>query len=345
LSLVALTCSDCTKRRGAMIVRHPEWDYKEYRRVAVLPFQASQREGVAAAQQTEAYLVDLLAGSGAFEVLPRSDLKNVLTEQDLSRLADVADPNTALPEGQLQIAQAVIVGKITECELKQDRSERRIPVYRRDQHGRIILGRNGLPIVVGENVVTEFRNVARLGGTVRVIETATGRVLMSHSVPALEKDTARGGGPPKDSPEELAGALARELATEFYRYVAPQQIPIKLSSDCLVIASGYFEGKYEELKKVPTTLQNILLVARNLPKAADRNQFKLAIAPADGREYLFEHEFTWSPSQGKRGEAVEVPVSKLLENGGKTFVAKLFAAGDEQPILEKEFSLQAPKED
>ena len=344
LVLVLLVCSgSCTKRRNANIVHYPDWQYQDYQRIAVLPFQTTNPQAREAARQAELHLLDQLTNNGSFHVASRSDLAAIMNEQDLSRLAGVADPATALPEGMVQVAQALVVGTISECDLKREHAERRMPRYARDRRGLIIRGPNGLPVVTGEDVAVEYRNFARLGGNVRVIDSVTGRVLLSHTVPALEKDDRQWNNPPRATPEELAVDVARELATEFCRHIAPQSVEVKLSGDCLIVAAEYYEGKYDELSKVPTNLPEILLVARDLPKPCDRNQFRLAISPKDGREYLVEHEFTWSPSMGHRGEAVSVPVSKLTAAGGDQFVAKLFSVGSEQPILQREFSLTKPK--
>jgi len=343
LLLALVSIVGCSRRQKAPIVHHPDWQYQDYHRVAVLPFKATRPDAVEAARQAEFMLVDLLTGNGAFTVLTRSDLADIMTEQDLSRLADVADPATALPEGMLQVAQAVVLGTITDFDLKREQIERRRPRYAHDRQGRLVRDRSGRPVVVGEDVFVEYRHVARLGGNVRVVDAATGRVLMSHTVPPVEKDDARWNSPPKVSPEELAVDVAKEIATDFYRKIAPQRVEVKLGGDCLVVATEYYEGRYEEQDKLPVTLEEFLLVARKLPRECDRNDFRLAISPKDGREYLVEHEFTWSPSKGARGEAVRVPMATLKESGYEKFTAKLFAAGNEQPILERDFRLVLPK--
>lgn len=345
LGLAGLLLPGCSKRREANIIQHPQWEYQDYRRVAVLPFQVSTHTAGEAARQAEFYLVDLLAGSGSFEVATRSDLGAIMTEQDLSRLAGVADPATALPEEMLQIAQALIIGTITDYDLKQERIERRMPRYARDRKGRIIRHRNGQPVVTGEDVYLEYRHIARVGGNVRVIDAASGRVLLSHSVPAIEKDDFQRGAPPRATPEELAVDVAMEIAMEFYRKIAPQQIAADIDSDCLLVAAEYYEGKYDKLKKIPVTLDEILLVATDLPRECDRNTFRLAISPKDERGYLVEHEFVWSPSLGRRGEVVRVPIALLAESGYEKFTAKLFAVGNEEPVADRDFELVQPEEE
>ena len=346
LVLVALLVTGgCSKRKRANIVRYPDWEYQNYRRLAVLPFTATTREAGEAARQAEFYLVDLLTNGGSFEVATRGDFAAIMTEQDLSRLAGVADPATALPEGMVQVAQAVVIGTITECDMRRERQERRKPRYARDRKGRVARDRRGRPIVVGEDVYVQYRHVARVGGNVRVVDAATNRVLVSRTVPALEKDASNWNSPPRETPEELAEDLAREVATEFYRQIAPQRVAVSLDSDCLIVATGYFEGSYEDEDKIETNVPELLLVVRDLPRSCDRNNFRVTISVRDDYEYLVEHEFTWSPSIGRRGEVVTVPVATLAQTGAEKFVAKLFSQGDEHPVLERKFELVEPESD
>ncbi len=85
-------------------------------------------------------LRDELSATHAFQVQDRSLLKDVLTEQDLSRLADVADPSTIIPAGKIQAARAIIVPSITVYDLKATRQFER-PIYLRDRYGRLVLTR------------------------------------------------------------------------------------------------------------------------------------------------------------------------------------------------------------
>jgi hypothetical protein len=339
IAVLLVASGGCEKRRSAVIVQHPQWEYQEYDRLAVLPFVVEADSGAAArnvAVQAESYLVDLLADNRTFTVSTRSDFQHVLSEQDLSRLGGVADPSTALPEGMIQVAQAIIVGRITEFDLKRDQRERTIPVIRLD--------RRGIPRKVGEKRIVEHIHTARLGGNVRVIDAATNRLLMSHSLPAIENEAVEANRPPEMTPEDLAMILSRELATEFFRKLAPQRVEIKLDEDCLVVAAAYFEGEYDELDKVPPDLPEILLVARELPPECNRNDFRLAISPKDEMRYVVTHEFTWGRHVGPRGVVVRVPLTELQATGAREFTAKLFSIGNERPMLEQDFELEGREE-
>jgi hypothetical protein len=318
--------------KSVYITRYPNWSWRSYERIAVVPYHYPKREkGAAEAARQATYLLeDLFAANGNFTVLERGALKDVLTEQDLSRLADVADPSTILPPGKVQIAQAIVVGKITEFDVKRERDEQRVPVLVRDRRGR--------RVKIREQVVEVFRHAATVGGGVRVIDTATGKVLAVHRVPPITFDEAQRGSPPRIEPEELAIAAAKELAVDCYKHIAPISTKVRLKSDSLIVALDYYDGEYDKTKKVPTELDDFLLVVRNLPRECDRNPFRVAIAPEEGRN-LWEQEFVWSSNNPVRGVSWEVPVELLKSSGAEEFVAKLYSGFGEEPILDRDFKL------
>ncbi len=341
--LLVVALAGCNGGGGSTyITQFPKWDFQSYDRVAVLPMQVDDGRAREAAEMATYMLVDQLAANGAFTVISRADLMDVLTEQDLSRLAEVADPRTALPEGKILGAQALVIGKIQQFDLDRERKEIRIPRYARDRKGRIIRDRRGRPRVVREDVIPIFYHRAAVGGTVRVIDAATGELLLSHSVPPIEVEDKQAGSPPRATPEELALRAAEEMAVDAYKHIAPIKAKVKLKSKMLAIALDYYEGRYETTKKVPTTIEKFLLVLRDLPRSCDRNAFRVTIAEEEGRQYLFEQELVWSGN--RRNVAFDVPVSTLTATGGERFVAKLFAAGNPEPILDRDFKLVPPEE-
>lgn len=344
LALVACGCDGGGK--STYITQFPDWDWKVYERVAVVPYHYPQERGGArpAAQQATYMLEDLLAANGNFTVLERGALQDVLTEQDLSQLADIADPSTVLPPGKVQIAQAIVVGKITDFDLKAERFERRRKVYAKDSKGRIRRDRRGRPIVVREEVIPIFRHEGTVGGSVRVIDAATGKIVFAHKVPPITRDDAQQGSPPRATPEELAIEAAKELAVDCYTHIAPIKTKVKLKSESLIVALDYYDGEYDKTKKVPTELDGFLLVIRKLPGQCDRNPFRVAIAPEEGRN-IWEEQFVWSSSNPVRGQSWEVPVELLKSAGSEKFVAKLYSASSEEPLLEREFKLEPPEAD
>ncbi len=339
--LVALA-GGCHRGGATFVTQHPDWDFDRYPRLAVLPGRATSPQGVPGAAVLTDRLTSLLTQNGAFRVLSRAELKQVFAEQDLSRLADAVDEGTALPEGKLEIAQALVAAKITDYKLIADRSEQVVPVYARDRRGRMLLDRAGRPIIAGEEHVWTYRHGAEVEGSVRVIDAATGRILFSHTARIAPKARTSRNRPPKQSPEDLANAAVGELATEFYKLIAPTQLKVKLKSDMLIVATDYFDGEYTRPKRLSPELADFLVVARDLPEDCERNQFRVAIAAADGRANVFEQDFVWSGSAGPEGAAFRVPMEMLTKAGGADFVAKLYSGRNPEPILRREFSLGTP---
>ena len=332
--------------KSTFITQYPQWDWEQYERIAVVPFHCHQGKPGAneAARQATFMLEDLLAANGNFNVLERDVLKDVLTEQDLSQLADVADPSTILPPGKVQIAQAIVVGKITQFDTDAQRQEKRRPVYAKDRKGRIRRDRSGRPIVVREEIIQIFRHEGTVSGSVRVIDAATGKVLFAYKARPITRDDAQRGSPPRATPEELAIEAAKELAVDCYNRVAPIKTEVKLSSSSLIVALDYYDGEYDKTKKISTELDNFLLVVRKLPRQCDRNPFRVAIAPEDGRN-IFEEEFVWSSNNPVRGMSWEIPVELLKSSGAEKFVAKLYGGTGEEPLLDRDFKPEPPEKD
>ncbi|TWT44847.1 Curli production assembly/transport component CsgG [Phycisphaerae bacterium RAS1] len=331
-------------KRRAEVTQFPAWDFQEYPRILVVPIKAADKNARAAAERATGVLVDQLAASGAFEVLSAAERAAILKEQDLSRLEDVADADTAIPAGKIKTAQALVVGQITTWQTDVQQQQQQVPRYARARNGRIVRdARTHQPVVTGYDVYVSVRHVARVAGSLQVIDTATGKVLLSHSVAPIELEDHGRGGPPSQSPQDLALQATLEMATEFAKRVAPQRIAVKLSGKNLFVATEYYEGRYEDTKKLPASLSNFLLVVSNLPRECDRNDFRVEITAVDGRETLFQEQFTWSHSWGVRGRACEVPISVLEASGATAFSAKLYSAGDDAPILKTEFRLEVPK--
>jgi len=347
LLLPALFACGCgSSSKSTYITRYPVWDWESYDRIAVIPFAYPESEPHASepARHATFTLDDMLAANGNFTVLERAALSDVVAEQDLSQLADIADPSTLLPPGKVKIAQALVVGKLASCDTKAERVEKRVPVFAVDRKGRIRHDRYGRAIVAREKVVQYFQHQGTVAGSVRVIDAATGKVLFAHTVPAITHEDSERGRPPDMTPEQLAIEAARELALDCYTHLAPVQIKVKLKSDMLICALDYYDGAYDKTKKISTELDEFMLVVRELPKACERNPFRVAIAPEEGRN-IWEEEFTWTAANPVRGVTFNVPVEMLASAGAEKFVAKLYSGNGEQPVLKREFKLVPPDED
>jgi hypothetical protein len=334
LALIGFVGCGGGSSRASYVTQHPQWGYEHYERLAVLPGRASSPEAVGVAGLLADRLTTYLTQNKTFTVLSRAELRDVFAEQDLSRLADAVDEGTALPEDKLKIAQALVVTKITDYKLIADRSQQTIPRFAVDRRGR--------PIVVGQDVVWVYRHGAEVEGSVRVIDAATGKILLSHSARIAPRPRTSYNSPPGKTPEDMADLAVQELSVEFFKAVAPTRTKVKLKGDMLIVATDYFDGRYATPKKLPRDVPEFLLVVRNLPETCERNSFRVALAEADGRENLFEQEFTWSGSLGPEGASFRVPLETLTKTGAEKFIAKVYSDKDPQPILTREFALEAP---
>lgn len=349
-ALALLTgCGGSGGKGVAMITRDPGWPYSNYERIAVVPFQVlaplARKPGVAEAAAQATFLVEeQLTGNGAFRVLARDALKDVLTEQDLSRLADVADPATVIPAGRIQAAQAIVMGILNVYELEQTMQMQQRPIYARDPRGRILFDAAGRPVVARVEQIPVYRHAARVGGSLRVYDTATAAVLKTVMIQPVEREAVNRGSPPAASAADLARECAVALATGLYEGVAPIQKEVKLDSDMLVVATNYLDGEYNEVRKVPSSREKILVAVRGLPKEAEFNSFRVVVATKEG-DVLFEENFVWSGVNPVRGMQYEVPVRTLTATAGVDFVAKLYSGLDEEPILTQSISIEYPKEE
>ncbi len=323
----------CSGHAGtAYIVHRPDWDYASYERVAVLPGRSEADGGADHAARLADRLTSLLADNGQFTVLSRGELADVFREQDLSRVADAIDEGTALPEGQIEVAQVLVSVCLTDYTLIQEKRRKQRPKIRFDRRGR--------PVSIGEETVTEFVHGAEVEGTLRVVDAASGRILLSHTERIAPRPHTRDKRPPDESPEELAEIAVRELGLEFYHKIAPTRVEVEFNEDSLIVATGYFDGRYHEEDRLPPGLDEVLLAVVDLPSECDRNAFRVAIAPEEVPRNIFESEaFVWSRGLGAEGERFSVPIDVLHDAAVPTFVAKLYSVGNPEPVIERPFEL------
>jgi len=327
-----------------MVTYRPDWEYERYERIAVLPGRATTPHAAHDAEVLADRLTTLLTQGHQFSVLSRAEMQQVFAEQDLSKLADAIDEGTAVPEGKISVAQALVAVRITDYKLIADREQQTMPRYAVDRRGNRLLDRSGRPIIAGEETFYIYRSGAEVEGTVRVIDAATGKILVSHSARVAPRPRISRNAPSGVTPEQMAGEAVRELAVEFFKAIAPTQVRVKFKSDMLLVATDYYDGHYRDAKKVPRTMSEFILAVRNLPEECDRNKFRVVVAEPEGRKDLFEQEFVWSGSSGPEGLSYKIPLDTLTATGAEKFVAKLYSAGNPEPLLQRSFSLETVKE-
>jgi curli biogenesis system outer membrane secretion channel CsgG/Flp pilus assembly protein TadD len=108
-------------------------------------------------------LVTALHGNGNFIVLERMDMKGLAAEQALSR-SRMARPGEALPEGQMDVAEIMVYGAVTEFE----------PEVR---GGGLNIGMGNIPLTLGIQSKS-----AHMAIDMRVVDVASGRILATGRV-------------------------------------------------------------------------------------------------------------------------------------------------------------------
>jgi hypothetical protein len=339
LLLGALLAGCGGSSRATWIVRQPDWEFERYERLAVLPASVRDPNATLAAEQLTDVLTNLLAQNGQFTVVTRHELADIMREQDLSNLADVVDPSTAIPSGGIKGAQVLVSTTLAEFDVIDRVEEKLIRVPRVDRRGRMV--------GFDEVSVLEYQRGVVLAGGARVIDAETGVVLFAHTTPPIKVERARRGSPPRERVDDLVALAVHDMAQEIYMRVAPVRVRAKFKSDMLEVATDYYDGRYDTTRRLPVSASSFLVVVRELPSECDRNDFRVTITEKDGRVDLWgggdEGRFTWSASAGSRGVSFSVPMARLTATGGREFVAKLYSVGDDEPAIVREFELDVPK--
>lgn len=339
ICLISTGCAAGAAGQGVTVVTvRPPWDYATHAQLVILPphldpsLPADRVEAArAAAERLAGELAQRLEAGGVFKLSSTDALRGVLSAAEIASLTRQPDAPGAMPAGQVAGVQALVVLQLNDCELMQSRQATQHPVYARDMNGRLMLDRRRQPIIEGQRPAEEYRHAARVGAKLRVLDVKTGAVLLRLDVPPVLMEKERDEAPPEQTPRDLAFAAASQLAEEFSRQMTPQRITVRLKPAMLTLASGYFDGRYEELESIPRGLEHFLVVVRDLPRGCDYNRFRLVIRSGQG-ETLAEQDFIWTGG-APAGVTMDVPVSKLADAGGTKLQAELLSLGDDHPML------------
>jgi curli biogenesis system outer membrane secretion channel CsgG len=115
-------------------------------------------------------LLTALHGSGRFVVVERMDVKGLAAEQALSR-SRMARPGDSVPEGQMDVADVMVYGAVTEFE----------PEVR---GGGLSIGMPNVPLTLGMQAKS-----AHMAIDIRLVDVATGRVLATGRVAGAAQST------------------------------------------------------------------------------------------------------------------------------------------------------------
>ncbi len=108
-------------------------------------------------------LVTTLHNSGRYVVVERMDLQGLAAEQALSR-SRMARPGAAVPEGQMDVAEVMIYGAVTEFESDE-------------RGGGVQFGIGKLPLNIGRQTKT-----AHMAIDMRLVDVATGRLITAQRI-------------------------------------------------------------------------------------------------------------------------------------------------------------------
>jgi len=115
-------------------------------------------------------LLTALHGSGRFVVVERMDIKGLAAEQALSR-SRMARPGESIPEGQMEVADVLVYGAVTEFE----------PEVR---GGGLSIGMPNVPLTLGMQGKT-----AHMAIDIRLVDVASGRVLATGRIVGEARST------------------------------------------------------------------------------------------------------------------------------------------------------------
>lgn len=321
----------------------PAWNYTAYKRAAVLPFQLTAElrdnaEAVEAARRAWFTLEDGIRGSSDFTTLSREDVETIASEHDFSRIADADSPDGIIAGGAISAADVLIVGVVTRYDTRAERRTDKRTRYAKAK-GKLKLDSRGMPIPIDEEELTIYRHEALVGGTVHVIDAKTGKSLLSYTCAPVEASKELRNDPPRVSVKELGIQAARELGTDLFRNVAPQNLQVKFSSKMLVVAFTYYDASYDETKQVYRTQKEFVVAVRNLPWQCERHKFKLAVGLRKGRD-IWSEPFIWSSNEPARGVMFRVPIDLLAATGDEKFELRLYGPGGTAPVEDRSFKLK-----
>ena len=323
--------------RRAVITHYPDWPYERYKTIGVVPFKSQVADAPDAGRRIASALEARLVANGTLRVYSRTELATIMTEQDLSRLADVADPRTAIQPGRIKAVQALIVGDCSQYERKADRQRKeiRLPVYS-------VPDPRGHRVPVGERVMTwwSHEHRARVAATFRIVDTATGEIVYSSPQPFVEaREESKRNSPPDASPDELAEQCCQAIAERMVRQIAVSRMEVKLSGKSLLTATEFYDNRWQQEDRFYRDDPKMFVAVCSLPEVCDQNPFRVAVVKKDERRELGGGEFVWSRSLGHRGQSFELVPAELLRAAGPgDFEAKLYSGPE--PILWREFQVE-----
>jgi len=198
-------------------------------------------------------LEEALLGTGRFSVLDRQHMNSIMRELSLSA-SDLADPSNAAKLGKVMSAGALIYGDVDE-QYREVPSEDRI----RNKDNTV-------------TVIFKLRGEMRTRATFKIVDVATGRLMIAKTYEERRDDTNTGYNQRADpiDVEGLARSARRGVIDRFMRAIVPHQefvtANFQKDSDIPQLEGGIGWAERGDWKKAQATFSQAIADGQKNPK-------------------------------------------------------------------------------
>ncbi len=313
------------------IVEYPQFWTPELKSIAVIPFDAANK------QQGEAFadeLANTLRANGTYTVFNPAEVKGMLKVQDLQIAfgSDKAAMEAQLRKIESLDVQAVMFGRVTNDQTKSEKYTKMEPIYDWDPYTKQYVYKGDRPVVMtrNESTVTATASLLRAKDSRQIHATAS----------CGWKQTEDAQVPSKTAAECHAICVSQTVAQLVREFAVTRQV-VKVNPNeafKIVASEKCYDGKWEERKSFSSE-DKCMYVVLSLPVQADRNKFRITITREGGREDLATQELVWSRQFPDVGKAVMFDLSQVARGKGN-YTVKLYTMLDAKPALAKTFALE-----
>jgi tetratricopeptide (TPR) repeat protein len=198
-------------------------------------------------------LEEALLGTNRFQVLDRQHMSSIMRELSLSA-SDLADPTKAAKLGKVMTAGALIYGDVDE-QYREVPSEDRI----KNKDGSVVM-------------LYKLRGELRTRATFKIVDVATGRLIIAKTYEEGRDDTNTGYGkrPEPIDRDGLERSARRSVLDRFMRAIVPHQEYVTASfqkdSDIPQLEGGIGWAERGEWKKAQATFSQAIADGQKNPK-------------------------------------------------------------------------------
>ncbi len=198
-------------------------------------------------------LEEALLGTGRFSVLDRQHMNSIMRELSLSA-SDLADPSNAAKLGKVMSAGALIYGDVDE-QYREVPSEDRI----RNKDNTV-------------TIIFKLRGEMRTRATFKIVDVATGRLMIAKTYEERRDDTNTGYNQRPDpiDVEGLARSARRGVIDRFMRAIVPHQEYVTANfqkdSDIPQLEGGIGWAERGDWKKAQATFSQAIADGQKNPK-------------------------------------------------------------------------------